>query len=134
VRCFREAHEAIHRLWRYLPVDRLRTMLTRVPPPRQKRLYVEMFDEAYYRAVNPDIEAAVGAGQLPSGRHHYETCGFDEGRSGFALDRSWYCRRYPMAALEIAEGLFFDADQHWLEMGRARGYRRGAGESLAIAA
>jgi len=126
VRGFREAHDAIHRLWRFLPVDRLSRLLARVPPPRQKRLYVEMFDESYYRAVHSDIEAAVCAGQLPSGRYHYETCGFDEGRSAFALDRSWYCRRYPIAALEIADGMFCDADQHWLEMGRARGYRRGA--------
>ena len=126
VRHFREAHEAINHLWRFLPPDRLARLLAHTPPPRQKRLYVEMFDEAYYRAVHPDIEAAVSDGQLPSGRHHYETCGFDEGRSAFALDRAWYCRRYPIAALEIAEGWFFDADQHWLEMGRARGYRRGA--------
>jgi hypothetical protein len=134
VRGFREAHEAIDRLWRFLPADRLAALLARKPPARQKRLYVDMFDESYYRAVNPDIEAAVNAGQLPSGRFHYESCGFDEGRSAFALDRSWYCRRYPMAALEIAEGWFFDADQHWLEMGRARGYRRGASERMAVAA
>jgi hypothetical protein len=126
VKDFRDSHAAIHRLWRYMPPDRLRAHLSRTPPPRQKGLYLEMFDEAFYRGVHPDIEAAVNAGQLPSGRHHFEQCGFEEGRIAFALDRSWYCRRYPIAALELAEGWFFDADQHWLEMGRARGYARGA--------
>jgi hypothetical protein len=119
------AHETIRGLWRYLPSDRLAAQLSRAPPPRQKPMFLEAFDETFYRAVNPDIAAAIEAGDLPSGRHHYETCGYDEGRAGFALDRAWYCRRYPIAALEVADGACCDADQHWLEIGRQRGYRRG---------
>ena len=72
-----------------------------------------------------DVAAAVAAGHVASGRQHFEAAGFDEGRACFALDRAWYCREYPIAALEIAQGDFWDADQHWLEMGRARGYKRG---------
>jgi hypothetical protein len=122
------AHAALRGLWRYMPAERLAALLRRVPPPRDKAMYLEAFDEAFYRAVNPDIAQAVAAGHLPSGRHHYETIGFDEGRSGFALDRAWYCRAYPIAAIEVAQGEFWDADQHYLEVGRARGYRRGDGE------
>lgn len=120
------AHAAIHRLWRLMPADRMAAFLSRTPPPRQKHLYSDMFDEAYYRSVHPDIAAAIACGDLPDGRHHYDRSGFDEGRSAFPLDRHWYCCTYPVAAMEIAAGDFWDTDQHWLEMGRARGYRRAA--------
>jgi hypothetical protein len=125
------AHAALRGLWRFMPADRLRALLARVPPPRQKAQYLAAFDETYYQAVNPDIAQAVAAGHLPSGRHHFEMCGFDEGRSAFALDRGWYCRTYPIAAVEIAQGDFWDADQHYLEVGRDRGYRRGGSEKKA---
>ena len=122
------AHASLRGLWRYLQPSRMAAMVARVPAPRQKALYLDAFDEAFYQAVNPDIAAAVGTGHLPSGRAHYEATGFDEGRSAFALDRAWYCRRYPIAAVEIAQGEFWDADEHYLEVGRARGYQRGGEE------
>jgi hypothetical protein len=122
-------HDALRGLWRYVPAAALADVLARVPPARPKALYLGAFDETFYRAVNPDIARAVGAGDLPSGRHHFEHSGFDEGRAGFGLDRAWYCRRYPIAALEIAAGEFADTEQHWLEAGRARGYRRGPGDA-----
>jgi hypothetical protein len=120
------ANASLRGLWRYMPPDRLSALLSRVPPPRQKSLYLRAFDEAFYQAVNPDIADAVAAGHLPNGRHHYQMTGFDEGRSAFALDRAWYCRTYPIAAIEIAQREFWDADQHFLEVGQARGYRQGA--------
>jgi hypothetical protein len=122
------AHASVRGLWRCMAPDRLAAMLSRVPPPRQKWLYMEVFDEHYYQTVNPDIGEAVAAGHWPTGRAHYEATGFDEGRSAFALDRAWYCRNYPIAAIEIAQGEYWDADQHFLEVGRARLYQRGVGE------
>ncbi len=119
------AHAALRGLWRYMPAERLAALLARTPPPRRKDAYLAAFDETFYQAVNPDIAAAVAAGHIPSGRHHFETTGFDEGRAAFALDRAWYCRTYPIAALEIAQGECWDADQHYLELGHARGYCRG---------
>jgi len=124
---FAPAHASLRGLWRYLPAGRLREMLGAMPPPRDKARFVEFFDEPFYRASYPDIAAAIAAGDMPSGRHHYETCGFVEGRAAFALDRAWYCQEYPIAALEIAAGEYWDPDHHWLEIGCARGYRRGAG-------
>ncbi len=121
------AHHALNGLWRYMPADRLAAWFARPPPTRPRELYLEAFDESFYRAVHPDIVAAIEAGHLPNGRHHYKLYGFDEGRVGFALDRAWYCREYPVAALEISQGDYYDADHHWLEMGRARGYRQGPG-------
>lgn len=40
----------------------------------------EEFDEAAYRAVNADVDAAIKAGVVQSGRHHFERHGRREGR------------------------------------------------------
>jgi hypothetical protein len=124
---FAAAHAGLRGLWRYLPPERIRALLEKLPPPREKAHFLEFFDEAFYQAAYPDIAAAIEAGQMPSFRHHYETCGFAEGRAGFALDRAWYCKEYPIAALEIAASEYWDPEHHWLEIGRARFYRRGPG-------
>ena len=126
------AHAALRGLWRQIPPARLGALLGRTPPPRQKEAYLGAFDEAFYQAVNPDIAAAVAEGHIPSGRHHFEATGFDEGRAAFALDRAWYCRTYPIAAVEIAQGECWDADQHYLEWGRERGYQRGGVEAAPV--
>jgi hypothetical protein len=122
-----DSHAALRGLWRQMPPHKLDALLRRTPPPRQKSLYIQTFDEAFYRAAHPDIAQAIADGNLPDGRHHYERTGFDEGRVCFALDRAWYCRTYPIAAVEIAQGEYWDADHHYLETGRDRGYRRSAG-------
>jgi hypothetical protein len=120
---FAAAHAALGGLWRQMPGCELAALLSATPPPRRKGPYCAAFDEHFYRASHADIAAAIDAGQLPSGRHHYETCGFDEGRIAFALDRAAYCQDYPIAALEIAQGAYWAPEHHWLECGRARGYR-----------
>ena len=40
----------------------------------------ENFDESGYRVANPDVNAAVSRGDLPSGRVHFEAFGRAEGR------------------------------------------------------
>jgi hypothetical protein len=121
------AHASIRRLWRYMPQDALTATLSRPAPERPKPLYLDAFDEGFYRATYPDIAKAVDDGHFPSGRTHYDLYGFTEGRAGLALDRAWYCCAYPISAIEISQGEYLDADHHWLEIGRARGYRRSNG-------
>ena len=120
-----EAHSSIRQLWRYLPAERLAALLQAPAPGRPRDLYLAAFDEAFYRAVHPDIAQAIAGGHFESGMLHYAHFGFDEGREAFALDRGWYCREYPIAAIEIAQGEYADADHHWLAIGRERGYRQG---------
>jgi hypothetical protein len=120
---FAAAHASLRGLWRIIPPQELACLAHRVPPPPHKSLYFDAFDETYYLAKHVDIAQAVAEGHFPSGRHHYEICGFGEGRLAFPLDRAFYCRQYPIAAIEIAQGAFRDPEQHWLEAGRARGYR-----------
>jgi hypothetical protein len=81
------------------------------------------FDETYYLESNPDVKAAVAAGSLGSGRHHDITHGFNEYRQPFALHSFWYADRYPMAALEVAQGDYADLHHHYVAIGKARGYR-----------
>jgi hypothetical protein len=118
------AHASIRGLWRYLDCLRLVELLRPTPRVRHLHLYLEHFEEAFYLAAYPDIAAAVQGGHLPSGRHHYEHYGFGEGREAFFIDKSWYCQTYPIAAIELSQGEYNDPHQHWVDIGRARGYWR----------
>ena len=121
---FEQAHASIRGLWRQLPPEQLGELLHRLPPPRQKPTYLAAFDDNFYRQTHRDVAQAILEGHLPNARHHYETCGFAEGRAGFHLDRAWYCKEYPIAAVEIGQGEYWDPEHHWLETGRERNYRR----------
>ena len=57
------------------------------------------FDEGAYLAANPDVAAAVGRGELPSGRSHFERHGAAEGRTQRIFGRDdGLCRHavYPL--------------------------------------
>ncbi len=61
------------------------------------------FDEKSYVAANPDIGEAVRAEKIASGRAHYLSSGYyegrDTGRAGF--DEAWYLQRYPDVQLAV---------------------------------
>jgi hypothetical protein len=117
-------HAALRGLWRYLPHEALAQLLRPTEAARDQALCLSLFEEDFYRAAYRDIDVAVAAGHLPSGRHHYEHHGHAEGRDPFFIDKSWYCAAYPIAAVELGAGGFADIYHHWLTIGRARGYRR----------
>ena len=121
---FAAAHVAIRALWRSMPPAELRALLSRPTPPRDRPGTLAAFAEAFYLRHYPDIAHAVAAGHMPTGRHHFEQYGFDEGRLAFDMDNAWYCTAYPIAAVEISERYAADPAQHWVRFGRARGYRR----------
>ena len=118
------AHAAIRHLWRAMPAASLRTLLHRRMPERDRSATMEAFDESFYLRHYPDIADAVSAGHMPSGRHHFEFYGFEEGRSPFAMDAAWYVTQYPIAGVELSQGDAADPIDHWVRLGRARGYRR----------
>ena len=124
---FAPAHAALGGLWRGMPPARMHALTMREMPPRDRPAYVALFDEAFYLARYPDIAGAISGGHMPSGRHHYEHYGFGEGREPFGLDCAWYCQRYPIAAVELGQGDAWDPVDHWVTIGRQRGYRRGPG-------
>jgi hypothetical protein len=123
---FAAAHAALRGLWRLMPPARLGGLLGAERPGRNRALYLEAFDEAFYLSRYPDIARTIADGHMPSGRHHYEFHGFAEGREPFHLDRAWYCETYPIAAVELGQGDAIDPIDHWLTLGRERGYLRAA--------
>ena len=122
---FAAAHAAVRQLWRQMPAPALRALLARTPPPRDRAATLAAFDEAFYLGHYPDVAASVAGGHMPSGRHHFEFCGCDEGREAVGVDAAWYCTAYPIAAVEMSQGEAAGPADHWVSIGRARGYRRG---------
>jgi hypothetical protein len=118
------AHATIRHLWRAMPPAALRATLQRAPPSRDAASHLAAFDEAFYLRHHPDIAASVAEGHMPSGRHHFEHYGFHEGRAAFALDAAWYVTRYPIAAIEMGQGEAVDPIDHWVRLGRDRGYSK----------
>ncbi len=77
-------------------------------------LQVEV-DEAWYCSVNADVNEAVKAGGLPSGREHYIRAGYFENRlpRPIVVNERWYLEEYPDVASAIQYGVFTSATQHF---------------------
>ncbi len=123
---FAAAHASLRGLWRKMPPASLAAMIDRARPvpPRSREAEAAYLLEELYLRRNPDVASAVAGGHFPSGRAHYASFGMAEGRPACAIDSAWYCQAYPVAAFELGQGDAPDALQHWLELGRFRGYRR----------
>ncbi len=124
---FAAAHGAIRQLWRAMPPADLRALMARPTPPRERALTLAAFDEAFYLKRYKDIAGSVSGGHMPNGRHHFEHYGFEEGREAFDIDSAWYCTAYPIAAVEMGERYAADPADHWVRLGRERGYKRKQG-------
>jgi hypothetical protein len=80
-------------------------------------------DEAWYRASNQDVDQAIRAGQLESGRHHYIIAGYFENRfpRPIVVDEPWYLAEYPDVAGAIETGAFASASEHFARDGFKEG-------------
>ncbi len=108
---------------RLILADRLRQIVGAAPVvERRLDSFLRFYDEAYYTGAEGDIGAAVRAGHLPSGLHHYIEHGFIEQRACFRLDNFHYATQYPIAAAEVAQGEYLDFAHHFVEVGHMRGY------------
>jgi hypothetical protein len=57
------------------------------------------FDEKQYRRCNPDVAEAIRKREIPSGREHFITVGYFEGRTGgIPVHEQWYLARNPDVA------------------------------------
>jgi len=123
-----ERHAAAHRriapYWRYVPQDLLLRLFREAPrfDPSMEQM-LDAFDPDYYLAVNADVAAAFGADNADGAREHYRRGGVREGRKPFRYSPSWYAARYPMAAMEVAQGDYSSFAHHYVAVGRAFGYR-----------
>jgi hypothetical protein len=79
------------------------------------------FDEAFYLSWYGDVAALLERG-LGSGLEHYHLYGFFEGRHPLPIDKAFYTRKYPDAAMAIAQGAYASPLHHYQAVGRAKGY------------
>ncbi|OKH38076.1 hypothetical protein NIES2119_10975 [[Phormidium ambiguum] IAM M-71] len=82
-----------------------------------------IFDEQFYLANNPDVQAAVKAGTFSSGREHFEKFGLEEGRVSVSpqYDEAAYLRKYPDVATAVNNGLFSSGIEHYIQIGQTEG-------------
>jgi SAM-dependent methyltransferase len=78
------------------------------------------FDEDFYFAHNPDVEAAVKSGLFTSGYDHYRQAGYQEGRIA-AFDETFYLDYYPDVREAVQAGLFTSGYDHYRLYGRQEG-------------
>jgi hypothetical protein len=118
-----DTHRALH--WRYFLADKIPELRASVYrcPARFLDQFLSMFDEEFYLKAHADVARVVRAGKLPSGRDHYVTHGFGEGRRCFPFDDLWYGKSYPMAELEVRRGDYETLLHHFVLVGVSRGYK-----------
>lgn len=85
-------------------------------------LGADLFDEAAYLGQNPDVAAAIAAGQLASGRVHYARWGEAEGRNPNDLfSEAWYLAAYADVAQAVQAGTLASGFLHYQSYGWAEG-------------
>lgn len=87
-----------------------------------------IFDESYYLANNPDVQAAVNARAFSSGRQHFEQFGLAEGRVSVSpyYNEQFYLRANPDVGAAVAAGALKSGLQHYIQFGEAEGRSAGA--------
>lgn len=82
-----------------------------------------IFDESYYLAINPDVQAVVNAGVFSSGREHFELYGLAEGRVQVSplYNEQFYLQNNPDVAAAVAARVFSSGLQHYIQYGEAEG-------------
>lgn len=94
--------------------------------------FLAMFDEDYYLKTSKDVARLVETGRLASGRDHYITHGFSEGRRCFPFDADWYRSEYPDAQMEVEQGEYESLLHQFVLSGAARGYKSRATPILDV--
>jgi len=89
-------------------------------------------NERWYRENNPDVDEAIGAGEMASARDHYIASGYFEDRlpRPIRVDEAWYLNEYPDVRDAIRVGTFASAFQHFMVSGYKEGRMPQPGWSL----
>jgi hypothetical protein len=83
----------------------------------------DLFDEAAYLRLHPDVAKAIALGHTTGAWQHYDGHGRSEGRKINDFDAEYYPGSYPAVAAEIAAGRAVTPFEHYRNFGRARGFR-----------
>jgi hypothetical protein len=119
-----EAHRRIAPYWREMPHAALRQQFDAAPRfARDLNQALAVFDNDFYLNKNADVAERARTFGPAFGRAHYILWGFQEGRLPLRFDPEWYASEYPMAAFEVAQGDSANLPDHYIAIGKARGYR-----------
>ncbi|WP_236739152.1 hypothetical protein [[Phormidium ambiguum] IAM M-71] len=82
-----------------------------------------IFNESFYLAHNPDVQAAVNTGYFTSGFEHFQKFGLAEGRVSVSpyYNEQNYLRKNSDVATEVAFGTFHSGLEHFILAGEAEG-------------
>jgi hypothetical protein len=117
-------HKAMNGMWREISHADLRRVISEAPRiPRRIEPFLDFFDETFYRSRYPEVNSSLASGRFASGQDHFRQHGFEAGWQAFRFNENWYIAQYPVAALEVARGDYFDPIHHYAAIGRSRGYR-----------
>jgi len=127
-------HERIAPLCRFIQPDHLRRLIRDAPrfDPSVEEMLEEL-DPAWYLANNRDVVVDSSCACIEAARRHYRDIGLRERRLPFGISEHEYAERYPMAALEVSQGDYSGFSQHYVAIGRRRGYRLLAEQSERLA-
>ena len=118
-----QAHRALGGRWRRVSgVEATAIMAGHARAPRLLADQLALFDADHYLRTHREIADAVAAGAIGSAAEHYRLHGFDENRTGFALDPVHYARAHPDAADAVGYGRYRDFHHFHAARGAALGY------------
>jgi len=82
-----------------------------------------IFDEDFYLEFNPDVAAAVTAGDFSSGLGHFQRYGLQAGRTlvSPSFNERTYLENYPDVAAAVTAGNFSSGLDHYIRFGAAEG-------------
>jgi hypothetical protein len=120
---FRTAHDPLRGRWAPITAIELEHLVQTAPRyARSKERAIAVFDEDYYLDRYPDVQKVVAGGGLKNGLAHFISNGFSERREPLLVDRGWYTRTYPQAAVELGRGDYEDPVHHYAEVGAIQGF------------
>ena len=119
----RARHAALDGLWREITGAMLHDIRRGARLyPRRIEDHLPIFDAEFYTSAHPSVRASIDAGTDDSALDHFMRFGFAAGLQAANVDMDWYVSTYLMAALEIGQGDYRNAEDHFAAIGRQRGY------------
>ena len=118
-----DLHRRIAPYWRQMSHQALRQQISAAPRfASDLDQALAVFDQSFYLDNNGDVAARAQDFGLGFARSHFTNHGFQERRLPMRLDPVWYASQYPLAAFEVAQGDYAGFADHYMAIGKARGY------------
>ncbi|WP_349934905.1 hypothetical protein [Acetobacter sp. A11-2] len=125
VKRYREYIDPVRNAWQHVSHDQLRGMMKR----RSSNIedYLLAFDPEFYISHYHECRNIYNTWGNKGVVNFYLETGFFRGDFPCYVDRSFYTQNYPLAALEISQGIFENEVEHYILRGQYQGYKPHAG-------